>query len=51
MPAPFAPTVEDQIEVVIQVSGKTRSRVSVRRGAEQVAVEAAQRNAALRRFT
>src|SRR6476469_4452643 len=45
-------TVEDNVEVVIQVSGKTRSRVSVPRGAEQgVVVEAAQRDAAVRRFT
>jgi leucyl-tRNA synthetase len=44
--------VEDQVEVVIQVGGKTRSRVSVPRGAEQgVVVEAAQRDAAVRRFT
>jgi leucyl-tRNA synthetase len=44
--------VEDQVEVVIQVSGKTRSKVSVPRGAEQgVVVEAAQRDAAVRRFT
>jgi leucyl-tRNA synthetase len=45
-------TVEDNVEVVIQVSGKTRSRVSVPRDAEQGAVvEAAQRDAAVRRFT
>jgi leucyl-tRNA synthetase len=45
-------TVEDQVEVVVQVSGKTRSKVSVPRGAEQgVVVEAAQRDAAVRRFT
>jgi leucyl-tRNA synthetase len=45
-------TLEDQVEVVVQVSGKTRSRVSVPRGAEQgVVVEAAQRDAAVRRFT
>jgi leucyl-tRNA synthetase len=44
--------VEDQVEVVVQVSGKTRSKVSVPRGAEQgVVVEAAQRDAAVRRFT
>ena len=44
-------TVEDNVEVVIQVSGKTRSRVSVPRDAEQGAVvEAAQRDAAVRRF-
>jgi leucyl-tRNA synthetase len=45
-------TVEDQVEVVIQVSGRTRSRVSVPRDAEQGAVvEAAQRDAAVLRFT
>jgi leucyl-tRNA synthetase len=45
-------TVEDNVEVVVQVSGKTRSRVSVPRGAEQgVVVEAAQRDAAVKRFT
>jgi leucyl-tRNA synthetase len=45
-------TVEDNVEVVIQVSGKTRSRVSVPRDAEQgVVVEAAQRDVAVRRFT
>jgi len=45
-------TVEDNVEVVIQVSGKTRSRVSVPRDAEQgVVVAAAQRDAAVRRFT
>ncbi|HEX3273322.1 MAG TPA: leucine--tRNA ligase [Gemmatimonadales bacterium] len=44
--------VEDQVEVVVQVSGRTRSRVSVPRGAEQgLVVEAAQRDAAVRRFT
>ena len=44
--------VEDQVEVVIQVSGKTRGRVSVPRGAEQGAVlAAAQEDAAVRRFT
>ena len=44
--------VEDQVEVVIQVSGKTRGRVSVPRGAEQgVVVAAAQRDAGVRRFT
>src|SRR5258705_531888 len=38
-------TVEDNVEVVIQVSGKTRPRVSVPRDAEQGAgVEAAQRD-------
>ena len=44
--------VEDQVEVVIQVSGKTRGRVSVPRDAEQGAVvAAAQQDAAVRRFT
>ena len=44
--------VEDQVEVVIQVSGKTRGRVSVPRDAEQEAVvAAAQQDAAVRRFT
>jgi leucyl-tRNA synthetase len=44
--------VEDQVEVVIQVSGRTRGRVSVPRDAEQGAVvAAAQEDAAVRRFT
>jgi leucyl-tRNA synthetase len=44
--------VEDQVEVVIQVGGKTRGRVSVPRDAEQGAVvAAAQEDAAVRRFT
>jgi leucyl-tRNA synthetase len=44
--------VEDQVEVVIQVGGKTRGRVSVPRDADQTAVvDAAQRDAAVRRFT
>jgi len=44
--------VEDQIEVVIQVSGKTRGRVSVPRDADQgTVVAAAQGDAAVRRFT
>jgi leucyl-tRNA synthetase len=44
--------VEDQVEVVIQVSGKTRGRVSVPRDAgEGEVVAAAQRDAAVRRFT
>jgi leucyl-tRNA synthetase len=44
--------VEDQVEVVIQVSGKTRGRVSVPRNAEQgTVVAAAQLDAAVRRFT
>ena len=43
--------VEDQVEVVIQVSGKTRGRVSVPRNADQGAVvAAAQEDAAVRRF-
>jgi leucyl-tRNA synthetase len=45
-------TVEDNVEVVIQVRGKTQSRVSLPPDAEQGAVvEAAQRHAAVRRFT
>jgi leucyl-tRNA synthetase len=44
--------VEDQVEVVIQVGGKTRGRVSVPRDAEQGAVvAAAQEDATVRRFT
>jgi leucyl-tRNA synthetase len=44
--------VEDQVEVVVQVNGKTRSKVTVPRDAEQgVVVEAAERDAAVRRFT
>jgi leucyl-tRNA synthetase len=44
--------VEDQVEVVIQVSGKTRGRVSVPRDAEQgMVLAAAQEDAAVRRFT
>jgi leucyl-tRNA synthetase len=44
--------VEDRVEVVIQVSGKTRGRVSVPRDADQNAVVAAAReDAAVRRFT
>lgn len=44
--------VEDHVEVVIQVSGKTRGRVWVPRDAEQGAVvAAAQEDAAVRRFT
>ena len=44
--------MEDQVEVVIQVGGKTRGKVSVPRDAEQkVVVEAAQMEAAVRRFT
>jgi leucyl-tRNA synthetase len=44
--------VEDQVEVVIQVSGKTRGRVSVPRDSEQgTVIAAAQEDAAVRRFT
>ena len=44
--------VEDQVEVVIQVGGKTRSKVSVPRDAEEKAVvAAAQRDVAVKRFT
>ena len=44
--------VEDQVEVVVQVNGKTRSKVTVARDAEQEAVVAAAlRDAAVRRFT
>jgi leucyl-tRNA synthetase len=44
--------VEDQVEVVIQVSRKTRGEVSVPRDADQGAVvAAAQEDAAVRRFT
>jgi leucyl-tRNA synthetase len=43
--------VEDQIEVVVQVNGKTRSKVSVARDAEEeTVVEAAMRDAGVRRF-
>ncbi len=45
-------TVEDSVEIAVQVNGKTRSKVSVPRGAEQGAVvAAAQEDAAVRRFT
>jgi leucyl-tRNA synthetase len=45
-------TVEDSVEIAVQVNGKTRSKVSVSRGAEQGAVvAAAQEDAAVRRFT
>jgi leucyl-tRNA synthetase len=45
-------TVEDSVEIAVQVNGKTRSKVSVPRGAEQGAVVAvAQEDAAVRRFT
>ena len=45
-------TVEDTVEIAVQVSGKTRSRVTVPRDAEEAAVvAAAQQDAAVRRFT
>jgi leucyl-tRNA synthetase len=45
-------TVEDTVEIAVQVNGKTRSKVSVRRNADQGAVVAsAQEDAAVRRFT
>ena len=45
-------TVEDSVEIAVQVSGKTRSRVTVPRGADEAAVvAAAQEDAAVRRFT
>jgi leucyl-tRNA synthetase len=45
-------TVEDSVEIAVQVNGKTRSKVSVPRGAEQGAVvTVAQEDAAVRRFT
>ena len=45
-------TVEDSVEIAVQVNGKTRSKVSVVRGAEEGAVvAAAQEDAAVRRFT
>ena len=45
-------TVEDEVEVVVQVGGKTRSKVSVPRDAEEKeVVAAAQQDAAVRRFT
>ncbi len=44
-------TVEDTIEVVVQINGKTRSRVNVRRDAdESTVVEAAIRDEAVKRF-
>jgi leucyl-tRNA synthetase len=44
--------VEDQVEVAVQVNGKTRGKVTVARDEEQGAVvEAAQRDAAVKRFT
>jgi leucyl-tRNA synthetase len=43
--------VEDQVEVVVQVNGKTRSKVTVARDADQATVVvAAQRDAAVKRF-
>jgi leucyl-tRNA synthetase len=45
-------TVEETVEIAVQVSGKTRSRVTVPRDADQGAVvAAAQEDAAVRRFT
>ena len=45
-------TVEDSVEIAVQVNGKTRSKVTVPRGAEQAAVvAAAQQEVAVRRFT
>ena len=45
-------TVEDTVEIAVQVSGKTRSRVTVPRGAdEDTVVAAAHEDAAVRRFT
>ena len=45
-------TVEDSVEIAVQVNGKTRSKVSVLRDAEQgIVVAAAQEDAAVRRFT
>jgi leucyl-tRNA synthetase len=44
--------VEDQVEVVVQVNGKTRSKVTVPRDAdEETVVGAAMRDAAVQRFT
>jgi leucyl-tRNA synthetase len=44
-------TVEDEVEVVVQIGGKTRSKVSVPRDAAQdEVVAAAQKDAAVRRF-
>ena len=43
--------VEDQVEVVVQVNGKTRSKVSVARDAdEETVVAAAMRDATVGRF-
>jgi len=45
-------TVEDEVEVVVQIGGKTRSKVSVPRDAsEEFVVAEAQRDAGVRRFT
>ena len=45
-------TVEDRVEIAVQVNGRTRSRVTVDRGAEQAAVlAAAQADETTRRFT
>jgi leucyl-tRNA synthetase len=44
--------VEDQVEVVVQVNGKTRSKVTVPRDAdEETVMGAAMRDAAVQRFT
>jgi leucyl-tRNA synthetase len=44
-------TVEDTVEIAVQVNGRTRSKVTVPRGAEQGAVVAeARQDAAVRRF-
>jgi leucyl-tRNA synthetase len=43
--------VEDRVEVVVQVNGKTRSKVSVARDAEEeTVVAAAMRDAGVQRF-
>jgi leucyl-tRNA synthetase len=45
-------TMEDRVEIAVQVNGRTRSRVTVDRGAEQAAVlAAAQADETTRRFT
>ena len=45
-------TVEDTVEIAVQVSGKTRSRVTVSRDSDEATVvAAAQDDAAVRRFT
>jgi leucyl-tRNA synthetase len=44
--------IEDQVEIVVQVNGKTRGKVTVGRDAGEAAVVAqAQQDAAVRRFT